>query len=304
MSFPVLLSKMAVLFCFLAVGVLCSKAGFLDDHACGKLNKLVINICAPAMVLNSVLSSEYTYSAGDILALFGFAVLFNGIMILCALALSALLFRGHPDRGTYAYMLAFGNCVFMAFTVMASLFGDGAVFLGAVCSLPFNMLSFSVGIIMIGGKQGFQWKKLVNPPFLAMIAALLLFLFPVDAPAPVLEIVSGLGGMVVPLSMILIGSSLSSAPLKEIFGEKRIWFLCLGKLVIAPLAVFFICRELIADRLFLNVIVISAVMPTATVSPILAAEYGGNPRLAGRGVFVTTLCSLFTIPVLLSFLLV
>ena len=304
MSFSVLFSKMAVLFCFLAVGVLCSRAGFLDGHACGKLNKLVINICAPAMVFNSVLSSEYTYAAGDLLALFGYAVIFNGVMILCALALSALLFRGHPDRGTYAYMLAFGNCVFMAFTVMASLFGDGAVFLGAVCSLPFNMLSFSVGIMMIGGRKGFRWKKLVNPPFLSILAAMVLFLFPVDAPDSVLEIVSGLGGMVVPLSMILIGASLSSAPLKEIFGEKRLWLLCLGKLVIAPLAVFFICRELIADSLFLNVIVISAVMPTATVSPILAAEYGGNPGLAARGVFVTTICSLFTIPLLLSVLLV
>ena len=87
MSFTALLAKMFVLFCFLAVGVLCSRAGFADEHTCGKLNKIVLNICAPAMVFSSVLNSEYTYQLKDILGFLLYSLLCNLLLLVLALGL-------------------------------------------------------------------------------------------------------------------------------------------------------------------------------------------------------------------------
>lgn len=307
MSFTALLAKMFVLFCFLALGVLCSRVGFADEHTCGKLNKIVLNICAPAMVFSSVLNSEYTYRLTDILGFMLDSLAFNVLLVGIGLGLSLLLGRKHPDRGTYRYMLSFGNCVFMGFPVVAAVCGNGAVFLGAVFSMPFNIISFSIGIMMIGGserKRGGFWKMLLNPPFLANIVAFLLFVFPVEAPASVKEVLSYLGNMVVPLSMLLIGASLSRVRPREIFSDWRLYAVCAGKLVIAPVLLHLALRLIVADPLFLNVLTICGVMPVATVSQILAAEYGGNPALASKVVFLSTLCSLLTIPILLSLLLV
>ena len=307
MSFTALLAKMFVLLCFLAAGVLCSRAGFADEHTCGKLNKIVLNICAPAMVFSSVLNSEYTYQLKDILEFLLDSLAFNVLLIAVALGLSLLFCRKHPDRGTYRYMMAFGNCVFMGFPVVAAVCGNGAVFLGAIFSMPFNILSFSVGIMVIGGsgrKRGGFWKMLLNPPFLANIIAFALFVFPVEAPESVKEVLSYLGNMVVPLSMLLIGASLSRIRPREIFSDWRLYAVCAAKLLVAPVLLHLALRLIVRDPLFLNVLTICAVMPVATVSQILAAEYGGNPSLASKGVFLSTLCSLLTIPVLLSFLLV
>lgn len=308
MSFTALLAKMFVLLCFLAVGVLCSRVGFADEHTCGKLNKIVLNICAPAMVFSSVLNSEYRYQLKDILEFLLISLVFNVLLIVIALGVSLLFFRKHPDRGTYSYMTAFGNCVFMGFPVLTAVCGSGAVFLGAIFSMPFNILSFSAGIMMIGGsgrKQGGFWKMLLlNPPFLANIIALLLFVFPIEAPDSVKEVFSYLGNMVVPLSMLLIGASLSHIRLREIFSDWRLYAVCSAKLFFAPVLLHFGLRLIVSDPLFLNVLTICGSMPVATVSQILAAEYGGNPALASKGVFLSTLCSLLTIPLLLSILLV
>lgn len=295
---------MLVLFSFLALGVLCAKLGFLDEHTRGKLNKIVLNICAPAMVFNSVLRMSYSYSIGDILTLLGEATIFNALMVLLSFVFAALFYRKRAGKRTLQFMSAFGNCVFMGFTVVASIYGDGAVFLAAICSIPFNVFSFSVGVFILGGKQKEPlWKLLLNPPFLANIISLLLFLLPVDAPEPVLEIFESLGGMVVPLSMMLVGAALAAMPVKDVFTDTAVYLLALAKLILAPLAVFVICRLFIRDSLFLGIIVISAAMPSASISPILAMEYGGDPTLASQGVFLTTLFSLLTIPLLLSLLL-
>ncbi|MCD8129175.1 MAG: AEC family transporter [Oscillospiraceae bacterium] len=307
MSFTSLLSKMFMLFCFLAVGVLCSKVGYLDDHSRQKLNKLILNICAPAMVLNAILTTESSYSVGDILTLLLDAAAFNIIMLLTALLLMLLLFRKNPARRTYQFMMSFGNSVFMGFAVMAALYGDEAVFLGSICSIPFNVLSFSVGIMIISGKaQNVRqfFKMLLNPAFIANIVAFLLFLFHVSAPAVVTDTLGYLGDMVIPLSMMVIGVSLSTMPLKSIFSDWHVYLLCVCKLFISPLVVFLVCRLFIHDTMFLNIITISAVMPTASISPILSSEYGGDVTVASKGVFITTLCSLVTVPVMRALLLV
>jgi predicted permease len=43
--------------------------------------------------------------------------------------------------------------------------------------------------------------------------------------------------------------------------------------------------------------VIISAMPVATFCAILTKEHGGNINLASQGIFMTTLLSLFTIPI-------
>ena len=45
-----------------------------------------------------------------------------------------------------------------------------------------------------------------------------------------------------------------------------------------------------------------AAMPVASVSVMFANQYGGNANMASKGVFITTMCSFITIPILCMFL--
>jgi len=57
MNYFTLLSKMLVLFAFIGVGFLCEKLDLINDHAVPSLNKLVLYVCAPCMILKSVFST-------------------------------------------------------------------------------------------------------------------------------------------------------------------------------------------------------------------------------------------------------
>ena len=89
-----------MLLVFILIGVLCSKVKILDENASGALNKLVLYICGPMMVLNSVQSVRIDAGAGLMGGNFGFSsvlllclygAIFNIVTLLIGFAASRLL---------------------------------------------------------------------------------------------------------------------------------------------------------------------------------------------------------------------
>lgn len=306
MSIVGLLSRMGVLFAFLAVGLLCAKLGWLDEHGGKSLNKLVLNVFAPCIVLASVLSTELEYAVGDIMTLLWQGAALNALQLALGFVCALIFFRRDKNRSQFHLLTAFGNTVFMGFPVVASILGDDAIFLASMCSIPFNLFIYSIGVLLAGGKGSLKQflLRLLNPPFLANFVGLALFLLPIRAPEPVTEVFDSLGGMVVPLSMMLIGMSLARLSLRAIFSDWRVYVLAGCRLLLAPVVIFLVMRLFVRDALFLDLFVILAAMPCASVLPILCGEYGGDEALASKCVFVTTLLSLATVPLMLGILLV
>ena len=294
-----------MLFAFLAVGLLCAKLGWLDEHGGKSLNKLVLNVFAPCIVLASVLSTELEYAVGDIMTLLWQGAALNALQLALGFVCALIFFRRDKNRSQFHLLTAFGNTVFMGFPVVASILGDDAIFLASMCSIPFNLFIYSIGVLLAGGKGSLKQflLRLLNPPFLANFVGLALFLLPIRAPEPVIEVFDSLGGMVVPLSMMLIGMSLARLSLRAIFSDWRVYVLACCRLLLAPVVIFLVMRLFVRDALFLDLFVILAAMPCASVLPILCGEYGGDEALASKCVFVTTLLSLATVPLMLGILL-
>ncbi len=306
MGFISLLSRMLVLFIFICIGVLCTKLHIIDEHGSSSLNRMVIYICGPLLILRSVQSANSAYGASDILMLLLYSVLFSILTLIIALIASRLICRRSPLRGVFSLVTAFGNLVFMGIPVVSALYGEGAVFLLSICAIPFNFFIFSVGILLIvgGGKHSFPWKKVVvNPSLFATLLALVLFFLKVKIPAPVDEVMSYLGQMVVPLSMLLIGAALGRMSLKAVFSNGLNYAVCAVKLLIVPTVCSLVFRLYIKDPLQLGLFTVLSAMPSASISPILCAEYGGDSDFASRSVFLTTLLSILTIPLMIWLLI-
>ena len=306
MSYSALLSKMLVLLIFICIGVLCSKLHIIDEHSSGALNKLVLYICGPMMILHAALNVQTDLSMRDVLMLLFYGVLFQLFLLLVGLLLSRLICGKKPINGVFALETAFGNIVFMGIPVVSALYGEGAVFLLTVCAIPFNFFVFTVGILLIlrGEKARIPWKRvLYNPSLIAVFIALALFFLRPKLPGAVTETMNYLGQMVVPLSMILIGAALGRMSLKTIFGSGLSYVACAIKLLLMPALLFFAFRVLIKDPLILGIFTVMAAMPCPSISPILCAEYGGDSGFASRCVFLSTLLSLATVPVMVWLLL-
>ncbi|MCS4467375.1 hypothetical protein JTS96_01185 [Clostridium botulinum] len=57
-----------------------------------------------------------------------------------------------------------------------------------------------------------------------------------------------------------------------------------------------------ADKLLLEICVILEAMPTAVLATVLAEEYDGDVVLAAKCVFITTILSVITIPLVVAFI--
>ncbi len=305
MDIVALLSRMLVLLVFICVGVLCSKLHIIDEKGSACINQLVLYICGPLLIIKSVQNVQLAYGVRDILMLIVYSVILQLIALLIGVV-SAVICCKKPIRGVFSLVTAFGNVFFMGVPVVTALYGDNAVFLLSICVIPFNLFIFTVGIYLIlgSGGQKIPWKKLlINPSLYATLIALPIFFFRIELPSTVQDIIGYLSQMVVPLSMILIGASLGRMSLKRIFGNGRAYAVCAFKLILIPLAVFAILRNIVKDPQILGMMTVVAAMPSASISPILCAEYGGDSDFASRSVFLTTIASIVTIPLMVWLLI-
>ena len=126
----------------------------------------------------------------------------------------------------------------------------------------------------------------------------------VSIPMPlIVEDVAGmLSDACIPLSMMCIGLSLGNVSIKDAFIHPRIYGMNFMRLLIAPIIVWFVMRLFITDIVMLGSIVIIAACPPAVVCAILGMDYGRDGVEASETIFVGTVLSMFTIPLLISLL--
>jgi len=204
-------------------------------------------------------------------------------------------------------MAVFGNSGFMGFPILFVIFGVSSAYYVALFFVIFNVLVFSVGVLMIVGKSsdggGFNPKMLLNPTLITALLAIPIALTGLKFPPIITEAIRITGGMTVPGSMIIIGSSLAFVPIKTVFSEWRIFPVSLLKLIIIPFITWLIMRQIITNEMMLVSLIILSGMPVAAMAPILAIEYNRNEQIASAGIFLTTLLSAITVPLLVYLLL-
>ena len=297
--------QMLVLLILLIVGVIASKCGAMDEQTTGRFTHFTLIIPQTCLILSSVLNAESDVTAGRVLGVLGIGCVMYAILVAFSF-LVPQLYRCMPtDRGIYSFMTLFGNTGFMGIPVAAAIIGGMAPFYAALLNIPFNILAYTLGIAMLnskGERTGIQWKLLINPPMAASFIAVILVCVHLHVPAPLTKALGMLGDMVVPCSMIIIGASLGRQKLKEVFGDWRVYAFAPMRLIAAPLLLWGIMHFIVRDGTLLATITLLGSMPVAAFATMLSIQYGGNVQMASKTVFVTTVLSVITVPLVMAFL--
>ena len=308
MDITIIINKMIQLFLVLALGYLLQKIGQMDKSFNKKLTSLLLNVTTPAMILHAVLSTEegaYEYQVG---MAFVVGIAYFIVIPLIGWLIAQVLRVHKPQQGAYIFMTTFGNVGFMGFPVINAIFGSGAMLYAAIFNMLFNLFAFTIGARMMlygtGQKTEMNLKHLLTPGMLSSLLALLLFFLKLPFPAIIVDTFDMVGSLTTPTAMLVIGSTLATIPLKEVFGEFRIYPYALLKQIILPVLLFPLLRLLIADELLRGVLLILIAMPVANLAVLFSTEYGGDEKLTAKAIFLTTLLSVCTIPLLVYWLLV
>ena len=296
MSFMATFSKMLMILFAISMGYLANRLKILDDGSNRKLTKLVLNITIPGLILSAVMTGEAQPEVNAVLSVWKMAAVYYAVELLALLVVPALLGGTDRQKGVWRFSLLFTNAIFIGYSVLGALYGERAVFYAVLLTLPVNALSFSVGPLMLGGSRRFSWKSLCTPSFLSSVLSLVIVLAGIQVPAYAGEVLGFVGDMTAPLSLLVLGSVLAGMPLGKVFAMPRIWALSLVRLVIMPVLLLVCLRPLGLDPVVLSTGVIIMATPAAVNGFMLAIEHDGDSECMAQTIFLSTLCSIVTIP--------
>jgi predicted permease len=195
----------------LAAGWLCRRLDAFPEDGAEALNRFVLWICLPALVLARV---PGLVLRAELLALAVAPWLVSALVAAVVLLLARLLRWPRPVTGCLLLLAVLGNTSFLGFPLVSTLRGDDAVQLAAVYDqFGTFMLVSSYGLLVLaafgGGEQpgwGTILRRVVTfPPFVALVVALLL---PARLPAPLLAICEALAAPLLPLVAFALGLKL------------------------------------------------------------------------------------------------
>ena len=213
------LHQIVIIFIGILVGFICRKCRVLSEEATASLSNIVVKIILPFYLFSAILKSGTSVDTKSVflaLALSFGMFLLSGLV---AVILLPLLHAPANDRGVYLFETMCGNVTYIGIPVCAAVLGGNAAFYASLLNIPYNLLCFSLGIWLLAGKL--PLKKILNPAFLAGVAATILYLLHISLPEVIIDGCAFIGQATSPCAMLVIGSVLGSVPFKEIFTEWR-----------------------------------------------------------------------------------
>lgn len=302
MDFMTITGQMLSLFFIMVVGYVIYKLKVIDDEATVRFTRLVLNVSVPALIITSFLNNQGVVSNLEVLEVLGISLFCHVIFGLLGFAFTTLFCVPEKERGMYLFMSLFGNVGFMGFPVITAVFGDAMMIYAVIFNVVFNILVYSAGILLIGNggeKARFNPRLLLNMPLMSAVVSVLLFVLKIPLPSVINTSLDYLGELTTPMAMVILGATIASMPVRELFDGWKIYVFTALRLLVIPAAVLVVLRALhITSPEITGVMAVLAGTPVATNATMLAIQYGGNRQLASKGIFFTTILSIITIPLI------
>ena len=190
------------------------------------------------------------------------------------------------------------NTVNIPFPIIYLAYGSEGLFAATLYYIPNVLFLYSIGIMILARKH---WKEGIKemakvPTIYAALVGLILNLLDVQIPTLIFNPLEFLSTMVIPLVLLVLGSKLSSVKITALPTTLMASAIRLGGGFLLGLA---------AANLFgltgvlRSVVILDSAMPAAVNSSLLAMKYENEADLIASMVFVTTVVSILTIPLLL-----
>lgn len=300
-----LLQQMIVLFILMLIGYFMRKTEKISDETCKSMSWIVVNVANPAMILSGSINSENGIKGTELLMTMGLAVALFAGLILISLVLPIGLRVNKESVGAYRVMTIFSNIGFMGFPVISAVYGTEALLYASVFLIPFNILIYTYGILALKTdhtkKEKMNLKKVLNIGVFSCILSIILSFVSVTMPTFVKTTITTLSNLTAPLSMMVIGASMATFAIKKLFTDVKLLIFALCKLIVIPVIGLFVLKLFIQDEMILGVCMVMLATPVASMTAMLAQQYDGDYELASRGVALTTILSVVTMP-LVSFI--
>ncbi|MDD3278234.1 MAG: AEC family transporter [Lachnospiraceae bacterium] len=306
MSGSVVFQQMLVIFILISVGYYWSKKGKLSEATSKQLSGVVTEFCNPAIMIVSALEAESATHA-SILMTAVIVVISYILLIVLGLVIPGMLRVEKKEQKFYNMMMVYGNTGFIGIPVVSAVLGNEAVIYVTVFNLVFNILVYTHGIrVLSSGEERTEmskpaWLQIINIGTISSILAIIIYWWKIPVPVILADSCSYMGRCVTFLSMLILGVSLANMKLSEVFTEKKLYALSFLRLLVVPILFVLIVRRFVTDPLILGTVALVMAMPAGNMPLMLSKQMGLESRTLSKGIILTTLISMITIPIVALF---
>lgn len=310
-QWTLVLNAVAAVFLMIGIGAALRRFGVLTRHADDTLLKVIVRVLVPALILHVIVGNQRMTESSHLVQppIVGFVTVVVGIGVAYAAArlLGGTIGLNSPGAiRTFALGVGLYNYAYVPLPLIERLYDSDTVEKATqgvlfVHNLGVEVAMWTVGVVLVSGQLGrAPWKRVLNPPVLSILLALLLNLSGLYRhwPDVLAQIVAMLGRSAIPVSLLLTGAMIADAwsGSRLSAGLRTISAAASLRLLLLP-ALFVALAYLVPGPVELKrVIVVQAAMPSAVFPIVLARVYGGDVATAVRVCIGTSLLGLATLP--------
>jgi len=309
------------------LGFICTKTKWLSQDQLNALSKFTFSISIPAFLFYQMSKANFSEQISPQL----FAAFYLPVLICYFIAwlISYYFYRdkhhlsntnnpttenkNSATSAVFALGSSYSNTVIVGLPVLLAALGDqviGIVFLIVTFHSAMLFSLTSAIVAQSNAKNSDQKSNLFtfiiqtfnNPLILSILSGLLVNLLGIDLPDFLQNSLALISKPAISLALFVLGASLAFYPVKSKL--KFISIACLIKLILLPTLVFITANYIFnLEPFIITVLVILSACPTGVNAYLIAITHQHHQETVAGTVVISTLLSIVTVPLWLSFML-
>lgn len=302
MNISILLMEQIIqLFLMIFMGYLIVKVGLVKDEDSKVLSKIILYLIIPCVIINAF-QVDYTMDTAKGLLLALAASVMTQVLLLIIISIAGKLLHLNEVEIASVYYSNSGNLIV---PIVTFILGQDWVLYGCVFMSVQLIFLWTHCKKIISRESSYDWKKIVlNINMISIFIGVVLFFAKIHLPEIINNTLGSVGSMIGPASMIVTGMLFAGMNLKQIFADKRVYFVSFLRLIAVPLLALVMIKishlaMFSADGTKIMLIVFLAIItPSASTITQMCQVYGNDSRYASAINVMTTLFSIITMPLM------
>lgn len=293
--------KLSEMVLIILLGYLCAKVNISGPDFNRFTSPVLTKVLLPATILKSMMGIGNDINGGELVYVIALFFLMMSVAGLLGCILSRVLRLEDDERGILLSVVMYMNISFVGFPLVESYYGAEGMFYACLSCVPMNILMFSVGVATISGdkSQGIGLKQIFNIPLIATLVGIVFMFFGVSLPRVMTNTITTLANATIPVSMLILGTSLAAIPIKSALDDLRVYMAVLARLLICPIVTYLILKMFVDNEMLIGVVTILASTPVAVLVTPLCLQYGKSDALSSKSIFISTVLSVLTMPMII-----
>ena len=297
-TFWILLEQIGLFVIYILVGIILVKTRVLNQDTLETISRFVIKLALPVMIFANTIGGVDRDTLFQSAAILAYTVLMYILTFSVGRGL-AVLFRLKGDRANvYNALAMFGNIGFMGIPIITSIYPENGMLYISVFTIIDQLTLWTVGVKLTtpSGQGKFNPRKLVNPSTVAIVLAVFFVVTGIRLPVLLETALQKIGATATPLAMIYLGGVFACMDIRRYIRFKEFYGIAVLKMLLFPLVFYQILGLFpMTAEIRLTMTLLTA-MPSMSTIVMMAKSSGSEGDYAMGGIFITTVCSLITLP--------